>query len=144
MQKLSLKKYRNMALKYFAAAAFIELFGIFSGMLEGLEIELSLIIATVICVIFLVIPGFVWLGLFFSYRKKSANVEPRVGYIKNWEATRRMGKVVMIVDGKEVATPAYFSHSEAKELVGKTVEFAVFEDVLFLFGEAGENNFLAE
>ena len=74
------------------------------------------------------------------FKKKCESVTPVDGVIANWEAGffRYTGAVIVKVDDKEYSTSAYFSNEEAKEMVGKTVSYAIISETLFIY-EVKEN-----
>ena len=76
----------------------------------------------------------------FVFKKKCESATPVDGVIANWEAGffRYTGAVIVNVDDKEYSTSAYFSNEEAKEMVGKTVSYAIISDTLFIY-EVKEN-----
>ena len=78
--------------------------------------------------------------MFFVFKKKCESATPVDGVIANWEAGsfRYTGAVIVKVDDKEYSTSAYFSNEEAKEMVGKTVSYAIISDTLFIY-EVKEN-----
>ena len=73
--------------------------------------------------------------MFFVYKNKCKNFTPVEGVITNWEAGfyRFTGGVIIKVDDKEYSTSAYFSNEECKELVGKSISYALIDETLFIY-----------
>ena len=134
MKKLSLSKYLTTALKWltpFAALEIIICILHFSGIAE----ETIFAMITVVNFVFLLIPGGYYIVMFFVFKRKSVSATPVEGVITNWEPGffRYTGALIVKVDGKEYSTSAYFNQEEAKEMVGKTVSYAIIADTLFIY-----------
>ena len=134
MKKLTLSKYLTTALKWLTPFALLEILICvlhFSGIAEATLFAL-INIANFIC---LLLPGGYYLTMFFVFKKKCESATPVDGVIANWEAGffRYTGAVIVKVDDKEYSTSAYFSNEEAKEMVGKTVSYAIIADTLFIY-----------
>ena len=139
MKKLTLSKYFMTALKWLTPFALLEILICvlhFSGIAEATLFAL-INIANFIC---LLLPGGYYLTMFFVFKKKCESATPVDGVIANWEAGffRYTGAVIVKFDDKEYSTSAYFSNEEAKEMVGKTVSYAIISDTLFIY-EVKEN-----
>lgn len=131
--KLSLERYLFTALKWiipgvFFEAVFCALY--FTGIIESA-------ICGIVCVGYplIIIPGIYYLIMFFVFKKKCENFTPSEGVIVNWEAGffRPTGAVIVKVDDKEYSTSAYFNQDDAKEMVGKTVTYAIIDETLFIY-----------
>ena len=73
--------------------------------------------------------------MFFIYKKKCKGFTPAEGVIMNWEPGfyRYTGSVIIKVDNKEYSTSAYFNYEDCKELVGKTISYAIIDEILFIY-----------
>lgn len=134
MKKLTLSKYLTTSLKWLAPFAFLEILICvlyFSGIAEA-TLFAMINVVNFVC---LLLPGGYYLTMFIVFKKKCENATPVDGVIVNWEAGffRYTGAVIVKVDDKEYSTSAYFSNEEAKELVGKTVSYAIIADALFIY-----------
>ena len=130
---LSLKRYLSSAIRWLSVFAVLELV---ICLLHLAEVEATAIVfPSIVGFICLLPPGAYYLTMFFVFKKKCENVAPAEGVITNWEAGfyRYTGSVIIKDGGKEYATSAYFSQKEAKELVGKTVSYAIIGDTLFIY-----------
>lgn len=80
-------------------------------------------------------PGAYYLIMFFVLKRKCKNVTPKDGVISNWEAGfyRYTGGVIIKIDDTEYSTSAYFSNEECKELIGKTISYAIIDETLFIY-----------
>ena len=73
--------------------------------------------------------------MFFIFKNKCKSSDVAEGVVANWQTGfyRYTGSVIVKVDDKEYSTSAYFSHEECKELVGKTVLYAIIDELLFIY-----------
>ena len=141
MKKLTLSKYLTTALKWLTPFALLEILICvlhFSGIAEATLFAMI----NVVNFVFILFPGSYYLTMFFVFKKKCESVTPVDGVIANWEAGffRYTGAVIVKVDDKEYSTSAYFSNEEAKEMVGKTVSYAIIADTLFIYEIKETNN----
>ena len=139
MKKLSLSKYLATSLKWLIPFVLLETLICvlhFSGIAQATLFAI-VNVANFIC---LLLPGGYYLTMFFVFKKKCESATPVDGVIANWEAGffRYTGAVIVKVDDKEYSTSAYFSNEEAKEMVCKTVSYAIIADTLFIY-EIREN-----
>ena len=139
MKKLSLSKYLATSLKWLIPFVLLETLICvlhFSGIAQATLFAI-VNVANFIC---LLLPGGYYLTMFFVFKKKCESAIHVDGVITNWEAGffRYTGAVIVKVDDKEYSTSAYFSNEEAKEMVGKTVSYAIIADTLFIY-EIREN-----
>ncbi len=81
-------------------------------------------IADFVC---LLIPGGYYLIMFFIFKKKCNDFVPSEGVIDNWAAGfyKYTGGVIIKNNDKEYSTSAYFGNEECKDLVGKSVSYAL-------------------
>lgn len=133
--KLSLKKYLTASLKWFAPFVFIGLVCLFLWLADTIDTGMFLFIAVVIDGIFLLPPAGYYFVMFLVFRKKCTNFTPVEGIVANWKTGfyRYTGSIIVNVDGKEYSTSAYFSNEECKELVGKTISYAIIGETLFIY-----------
>ena len=133
-RSLSLKKYLSSALMWLCPFVGLELLMVVLRLAKAAEASQFAWI-TLANIALLLLPGGYYLALFLLFKKKSEGITPTDGVIVNWEAGffRFTGRVILQADGTEYATSAYFDQNEAKEMVGKTVSYAVIDDTLFLF-----------
>ena len=132
--KLSLQRYLITALKWIGTFALLELLLCaiyFTGVVETTFFAML----GVINFLFLLLPGVYYLTMFLVFKKRCEGVTPMDGVIVNWEAGffRGTGAVMIKVKDQEYTTSAYFSQEDAKEMVGKSVSYAVIDDTLFLY-----------
>ena len=130
--ELSLKKYLASALKFFASFLLSAIL-CFVLYFIGENESLVLIVPTIACMILLLLAGY-YFAMFLVYRKKCANFIPVEGTVFNWEAGSKFsGSIILSVEGKEYSTSSYFSYEECKELVGKTISYAIIDETLFVY-----------
>lgn len=140
MKKLTLSKYLTVAIKWLTPFALLEILICvlyFTGIAEATLFAMI----SVVNFVFLLPFGAYYLTMFFVFKKKCEGATPVDGIIVNWEVgfIRYTGAVIVKADDKEYSTSAYFSQEEAKEMVGKTVSYAIIADTLFIY-EIKENN----
>ncbi len=140
MKKLTLSKYVTTSLKWLLPLTFLELLVCLLYFTESADYTLFSMI-TLINFILLLPPGAYYLIMFFVFKNKCEKVSPSVGVITNWESGffRYTGAVIMKVGDTEYSTSAYFSSEKAKEMVGKTVSYAIINQTLFIY-EIKENS----
>ena len=131
---LSLKKYLSSALKWLIPFVFLETLICLLYLTKVTQAELFTIV-NIVNIVCLLIPGAYHLIMFFFFLKKCKNVTPTQGVISNWQAGfyRYTGSVIVKIDDNEYSTSAYFSNAECKELVGKTISFAIIGETLFIY-----------
>lgn len=132
--ELSLKKYLSFALKWLIPFALLEILIcvlFFTSVIKS-GLFAFIFIINIIC---LLLPGAYFITMFFIFKRKCKRFTPIDGVIANWEAGfyRYTGSVIICSDGKEYSTSAYFSQEECKELVGKSVSYAIIDEMLFLY-----------
>ncbi len=73
--------------------------------------------------------------MFFIFKNKCQKIVPADGVITNWEQGfyRYTGSVIIKLNDNEYSTSAYFSTDECKELVGKSVSYAIINETLFIY-----------
>jgi len=132
---LSLKKYLVSALKFSIAFTFLTLICIGVSLVDTIDTGVFVVIVIPVSVIMLLLPAGNYFALFFAYRKKCTAIIPEEGIVANWEAGyfRGSGSIIVIVNGVEFSTSAYFRHDECKDLVGKTILYTIFDDTLFVY-----------
>jgi len=132
--ELSLKKYLTAALKWLIPFLLLEfLIGILR--LAGIAETESFALISAVNVLFLLLPGMCFLAMFFVFKKKCKSFIPAEGVIANWNSGfyRYTGSVIIKIDEKEFSTSAYFSSEECKDMVGKTVTYAIIDEILFIY-----------
>ncbi len=132
---LSLKKYLTSALKWLIAFVLVGVMCLSVCFVDNIDTGVFLAIVVPISCIALLLPGGYYLARFLAFKKKYMNVVPVEGVIANWEAGdyRYTGRIIVNVDGKEYSTSSYFNYEECKELVGKTVSYAIIDEILFIY-----------
>jgi len=134
--ELSLKKYLMSAAKLLALFLFIGILCLVVCFVDTIDTGIFLALVIPVSCIFLLFPAGYYCWIFFVFNKKSKNIAPVEGVVTNWEAGffyRGTGGIIVNVDGKEYATSAYFSCDECKQLVGKTVSYAIIDETLFVY-----------
>lgn len=131
--KLSLKKYLTHSIRWFIPFVLIGAICLTFCIFDGADAKLSYIMVLNIIAFFC--PAAYYLFLFFKFRKKTLNLSPVEGVVSNWKAGshRYTGKIIVNVDGEEYSTSSYFSCEECKNLVGKTITYAIIDEVLFVY-----------
>lgn len=132
---LSLKRYLMNSLKLLAIYAFIGVIGLLMCFVHNSDVEVFLAIAIPAASLLLLLPAGYYFVMFLVYKKKCMNFTPVEGVIANWEIGlfRHTGCVIVNVDGKEYSSPSYFSYYDCKELVGKTISYAIIDETLFIY-----------
>ena len=130
----SLRKYLASSLKWLIPFVALELLIFILHFTQSIEAGLFAVI-NAIDIVFLLLPGAYYLITFFVYKKKCKNYTPKVGVITNWENGfyRYTGCVILKEDDKEYSTSAYLSSDECRDMVGKTVSYAIISDTLFIY-----------
>ena len=131
---ISLKKYLSTAFKWLIPFVFLEILIFILYFTELVQAGLFAII-NAMDIICLLLPGAYYLIMFFVFRVKSKNFTPLEGVISNWETGfyRYTGSVILKIEDNEYSTSAYFSNEECKKLVGKTIFYAIINDILFIY-----------
>ncbi len=134
--KLSLKKCLLMSMQWFGIALFAGLLSFFMwfGDREGTDIFV-LLPCFLLIVIFLVCPAVYYFGKFLTLRKKCEEYTPVKGVVSNWETgfLRGTAAIIVKVEEEEYSTAAYYGYNEAKELVGKTIDYAIIDQRVFVY-----------
>lgn len=135
MKYLSLKKYLFTSFVRFGLFLCFCLLGVCLGLLENLRWEMGLCIGAVLGGIFYLLPAVYYFYLCIAFKKKCENVEQKEGVITNWElGFWRYGGCVCLKEGEqELLSSEIFGRTEAKELVGRTVKYAVIDEILFIY-----------
>ena len=130
----SLKKYLTTSIKWLVPFFSLELLLSILYFTHAIESGLFAII-NAIDIVFLLLPGGYYLISFFIYKRKCKDCTPKVGVITNWENGfyRYTGCVILKEDDKEYSTSAYLSSDECRDMVGKTVSYAIIGDTLFIY-----------
>ncbi len=132
--ELSLRKYLSTALKWLIQFVLLEtlicLLSFTKTIRTGVLVVVN--IADFVC---LLLPGMYFLIMFFIFKNKCKKVVPADGVITNWEQGfyRHTGGVIIKVNDNEYSTSAYFSTEECKDLVGKSVSYAIINETLFIY-----------
>jgi len=132
---LSLKKYLIFALKWFLPFVFIGAICIVLLISGVIDTGMFLFIAVAINGIFLLLPAGYYFAMYLSFRKKCEKYAPLKGVVANWEAGfyRYTGSIIVKVDDTEYSSSACFSYEECRELVGKTVSYAIIDEILIIY-----------
>lgn len=132
--ELSTRKYLSTALKWFIPFALLETLIcllLFTKTI-GTSVFAAVNIANFVC---LLLPGMYFLITFFIFKNKCKKIVPADGVITNWKQGfyRYIGSVIIKLNDNEYSTSAYFSAEECKELVGKSVSYAIINETLFIY-----------
>ena len=132
--ELSLKKYLSTALNCLIPFALLEILLFILYFTSDVPAGFFAII-NVVDIICLLLPGTNYLIMFFVFKKKCKDFTPIEGIVSNWDAgfRRFTGCVIIKVGDNEFSTSAYFSHEECKELVVKTILYAIIDELLFIY-----------
>lgn len=132
---LSLKKYLTSTLKWFIAFVLVGVMCLCVCFVDNIDKGVFLAIVVPISCITLLLPVVYYFARFLIFKRKCMNVTPVEGVIANWEAGeyRYTGRIIVNVDGKEYSTSSYFNYEECKELVGKTISYAIIDEILFIY-----------
>ncbi len=132
--KLSLKRYLLSAIKWLSAFLGLEILICLFYLLDTKKSS-SFIIINVMNFVILLPIGIYYLSLFFFFKKKCKDLTPKEAVVANWAAGsfRYTGKIIVKQDEEEYSTASYFSQEEAKNLVGKTVLYAIISDTLIIY-----------
>ena len=134
MKIYGLKKYLITAFFYLGMFAIEFLLCLLLAFIKGLNIEMAMLIGSVLGLIVL-LPAIYYFVWFFVFRKKCRSITPGEGIVVNWQLGffKHTGSVSVKVNDREYSTGLVFFRDEAQGLVGKSVLYAVFDDVLFLY-----------
>ena len=137
---LTLRKTLTFSLLWLIPFACLELLILLLYATNAQDGEFAAILSavTLLC---LFLPGAYYLVMFFRYRKSCKDHTPVRGVITNWQTGffRGCGGVILKLGDKEYSTASVFSYDECKEMVGKTVSYALIDEDLFLYAVEGEN-----
>ncbi len=133
--ELSLKKYISSALKLFIPFLVVIVSCIVVCFIDTIDAGTFCAIIIPISSILLFFPAGYYFITFFIFKKKCKEYTPVEGVIFNWKASfyKYLGSVIIKIDDKEYATSAYFTHEECKNLVGKTILYAIIDETLFIY-----------
>lgn len=70
---------------------------------------------------------------YLTLNKKCKDATPMEGVIFNWTGGKYNGNVIIKHNGEEYTSSADFSHEECREMVGKTVLYAIIDSSLFIY-----------
>lgn len=132
--ELSTRKYLSTALKWLIPFVLLETLIcllLFTKTI-GTGVFAVVNIANFVC---LLLPGVYFSIMFFIFKNKCKKIVPADGVITNWEQGfyRYTGSVIIKLNDNEYSTSAYFSTEECKELVGKSVSYAIINETLFIY-----------
>lgn len=129
--KISLNKYLVHAVGTLIAFICLAIILIALWLFGDVDLKFYLLLA--LTVVGLLIPSIHDFYLFFKLRKKSADVILREAIVSNWESVGKyFGRILITVDDREMHTSAHFHHQECKEMVGKTVSYAIIDGILII------------
>lgn len=134
--ELSLKKYLFSGLKFSISFFAVMLSCIAVSFIDGIDSTIFCAITIPISAMLLLLPALYYWAAFFRFGRKCKNFTPTEGIVFNWETgpLRYTGSVIVRVGDTEYSSSAYFTHDECKELVGKTVYYAIIDELLFIYG----------
>ena len=133
---LSLKRYLMFSLKLFAMLVFIGVICLGICFVDTIDTGVFLGLIIPVISMFLLLPAGYYFVMFLIFKKKCMNSTPVEGVVTNWETSsfyRYTGCIIVNVDGREYSSSAYFSCHECKELVGKTITYAIIDETLFIY-----------
>ena len=135
MKYFSLQKYLGIALKFFIPFIFILTLCIILLINNGETIKITISVALFITILLLGLPAIYYFTLYLIFRKKCKKYTPREGVVYNWEIGffRYSGSVIVKDEDTEYSSSAYFYRDDAKELVGKTISYAIIDETLFIY-----------
>ena len=128
---LSLKKYLLSSLKFFIPFLIVILSCIGVNFIESVDAGIFSAIIIPISTMVLLLPSGYHFIMFLLFRKKCKAFKSEEAVVFNWEASffRYSGSIIIKVDNTEYSSSAYFTHEECKELVGKTIYYAIIQAV---------------
>lgn len=132
--ELSSRKYLSTALKWLVPFVLLETLICLLLFTKTIETGIFAVVNTAnfVC---LLLPSMYFLIMFFIFKNKCKEIVPADGVITNWKQGfyRYTGGVIIKLNDNEYSTSAYFSTEEAKDMVGKTVSYAIIADTLFIY-----------
>ncbi len=133
--QISLKKYLSSFIKSFASFLMVILLCVAVIFIDGIDTGVFLVIVLPVAFLMLLLRSVYYLAMFFVFKKKCMGITPIECVVSNWETGffRYSGSIIVNIEGKEYSTSAYFSHTECKELVGKTISCTIIDDMLLVF-----------
>ena len=137
MKYYSLIKYRNTIFMYLFEFICVIPLGVLGAALDNEALSTAFAIVLPLCIFIFLIPCLYYTYCFLNCRKKADTLPRLRGTVCNWEAgfARYRASVSVITENEmEVSSAQYFGYEEARELVGKEVEYCVIdEEILFIF-----------
>ncbi|MBQ7408064.1 MAG: hypothetical protein IJW13_02175 [Clostridia bacterium] len=136
MQTLSLKRYKNIIIIFLCGFFAFVLIGIILALIgESKNVVRAIIISSVIGGVTFIPATVYYLASYLTmsklYKKYTQQKTVITGSCEAlWKG---MGKVIIRVNNKEIKSPALFFKSEADELVGKNIYYAIIENKLFIY-----------
>lgn len=132
---LSLKKCLMKALEYFGCFMFIVLICLVMGVAGSSDMGLTCLVSITVASVFMLLPALYYFSYYLVFKKKYKDFTPVEGVVFNWEAGlfRGAGAIIVKVDDKKYSTLSYFNNEECNELVGKTISYAIIDDILFVY-----------
>jgi len=129
--KISLNKYLVSAVGLLIAFICFGIILLALWISEDVGLKFYLLVALV-C-LGLLIPSVYDFCLYFKLKRKSVDVILREAVVYNWEAVGKYGgRVIIMIDDREMHTAAHFNRHECKEMVGKTVSYAIIDGILMI------------
>ncbi|MBP3347126.1 MAG: hypothetical protein J6L92_00015 [Clostridia bacterium] len=141
MQYYSFRKYLMDFLKWLGVFALAIMLLFTMGLVKSADRDVITMFVWLICGL-----AFIPYMLYSIYRvvtdaRGIKTAKPIKAEVKNWGSgyMRGSGYVEVIIDGNTYSTPSYFSHEEAKSLVGRQISCCIINDGLFIFSIDEEN-----
>lgn len=135
MKVLSLKKYLTYAFLFLSPFTFI--MGICLCIYFSMSDKFAITVAVVslASILTLLLPSIYYFYMYFKFKIKCKNIAPTNGVISTWEHGffRYTGAVIIKVNDTDYSTSAYFNYDDAKDLVGKTVSYAIIDETLIIY-----------
>ncbi len=135
MKYFSLQKYLGVSLKFFIPFIFLFVLCIFLLTNSGETIKITISVTLFFTILCLGLPTIYYFTLYLIFRNKCKKYTPCEGVVYNWEIGffRYSGSVIVKVEDTEYSSSAYFYRDDAKELVGKTISYAIIDETLFIY-----------
>ncbi len=134
----SLNKYKKFSFVWLGLFFLLVFLSLLIGLSEGVDFDFAVRIGLPIGLVcgspFLVAAIYGWVT-YATLKGKAATYTPEEGVISNWGNLFRSvyAYVSLTIEGKEYRSGVYFFRTEAKNLVGKRISYAVIDEKLFIY-----------
>ena len=132
MQTLSLKRYKNIIIIFLCGFFAFVLIGIILALIgESKNVVRAIIISSVIGGVTFIPATVYYLASYLTMSKLYKKYTQQKTVITG--SCEALWKGIIRVNNKEIKSPALFFKSEADELVGKNIYYAIIENKLFIY-----------